>query len=170
MKKSRIALALAAVMACGTFTACSPLEMLMGMSLVVMPASVGYVEKSKAQSADANAKTIMTCVNMALAEMDEEGIAITLNGWYDKNDENVSTDKQWQDLCERAGYYSDTNDSLDFSAYIVDGVSLGVVCYNGEFGTYPGMLMSDNNSELLGRESGFDDAKSLVEQYLNEQY
>ena len=167
MRKKRIALALAAVIACGTTTACSPIELLLGMSIVA-PSMIGYNKKAKLQNNAANAKTVLTYVNMVLAELDEEGIAITLDGWYDQNNENVSSDAQWQEVREKcAEYYADIED-CEFSAYISNGACLGAVVYDGRFGIYPGVLTSDNYEELLGNNPDFDDAKAVVaEQIVN---
>lgn len=171
MKKKRIALALAAVMACGTMTACTPQEMMIGAMVagtVMVPTSLGYAKKSKIQSANADAKTLMTCVNMVFAEMDEEGITITLNGWYDNNDENVSSDAQFQDVIERINYYTNAVENLDYSVCISNGACVSVVATNGSyFGIYPGYMSKNDYTEKLGKNPDFDDAKAVAEDFMN---
>ncbi len=167
MKGKRIALALAAVIACGTMTACSPTELMLGMSIIA-PSMIGYTKKSRVQSADAEAKTVLSLANMALAELDEEGVTITLDGWYDMNDE-ISTDAQWQDVYERMDSYNDI-DEYEFSVYISGGACTGAVAYNGRFGTSPGMLTCGNYEEKLGENPDFDAAKAAVEEELNKYF
>lgn len=169
MKKKRIALALAAAIACGTMTACSPAELMLGMSIFA-PTMIGYVKKSKIQSSAADAKTVLTVTNLALAELDEEGVTITLEGWYDQNDENVSTDAQWQDVYERMGYYGDIIGECEFSVYISGGACVSAVSKNDKFGIYPGILSKSNYEEKLGKNPDFDDAKAAAEIELEETY
>lgn len=170
MKKNRIALALAAVIACGSMTACSPAELIFGASLlapVAVPSMIGYTHKSKLQSANSEAKTVMSLANQALAELDEEGVKITLNGWYDQNSENISSDAQWQDVYKKMGAYYDMED-YEFSVYISDGFCGGAVAKNDKYyGVYPGMLTSSNYSEKLGKNPDFDDAKAVAEENIN---
>ncbi len=161
MKKSKIALALAAVVACGTMTACTPAELLLGASFLA-PTMIGYTQKSRVQSSVADAKTMLTYANQALAELDEEGVNITLDGWYDRNDENISTDAQWRQVYGKMCGYGDVEDS-DFSLYFSDGICRGAVVKNGKFGIYPGILTADSYNDKLGSDPDFDDAKAAVE-------
>lgn len=170
MKKNRIALALAAVIACGSMTACSPAELIFGATLlapVAVPSMVGYTNKSRMQSANVEAKMIMTSANTALADMDEEGVKITLNGWYDQNDENISSDAQWQEVYKRMGAYSDAAVNCSFSVYISDGACRGAVVKGERFGIYPSVLTQSNYSEKLGKNPDFDDAKAVAEENIN---
>ncbi|MCM1529059.1 MAG: hypothetical protein NC093_03585 [Alistipes sp.] len=162
MKKGKIALALAAAVACGTMTACTPTQLMLGMSIVA-PTMIGYNKKAKIQNANADAKTVLTLANMALTELEEEGVYVTYEGWYDKNEENISADNQWRQIYGKMCEYADAED-YNFSVYISGGACLGAVAKNRTFGIYPtgGITASDCN-EKLGSNPGFDDAKAAVE-------
>lgn len=161
MKKSKIALALAAAIACGTMTACTPTQLMLGMSIVA-PTMIGYNKKAKIQNANADAKTVMTMTNMALAELDEEGVYVTYEGWYDHNEEHISTDDQWRQIYGKMCEYADAED-YNFSVYISGGACLGAIAKNRTFGIYPGMITADDYNEKLGSNPDFDDAKAAVE-------
>lgn len=65
------------------------------LAAIFVPATLGYVKKSKISSANGNAKTITRIVAAALVEMDEKGM--TINGTYivcSDSSKNVALDKE----------------------------------------------------------------------------
>ena len=129
------------------------------------------VSKSRVQSACADAKSMMTLANQALAEMDEEGIKITLNGWYDRNSENNSDDSQWQDVFNRMCTFGDAAKKCEFSVYIGKGACLSAVtCKRDNFGFYPGGLTADDYEEKFGKDLDFDDAKAAAEEAYKDEH
>lgn len=140
------------------------------LTLGVSAGCGGSFDKSKTIVTEENvmnncseARVIMTLANQALAEMEEERITVTLEGWYDYNTENVSDDAQFKDLVTRMCTFSDKAEEKKYSLYISEEECKGAVVKDGIFGCYPGSLSYRNYYDLLGENPSYGSAKDAAE-------
>ncbi len=145
------------------------------LAAILVPAMLGYVKKSKINSANSDCKTLITTYNAAIEEMDEEGDSCG-EGWYGHGSlSTVSTN-----LEDYLGYYSDAALSGNYAVYVGDGGSaICAISKNGKyFGTYPAFLTNknyDDRSKIKGVTglTGKVDSGNIVDtlmQYYNAQH
>lgn len=111
------------------------------LAAILVPAMLGYVKKSKIQSANASAKTYLNSANSALTEMDEVDETLPANGAY----ERTSTDTAFQNLLDYMTYYSDDAKSGTYALQIEDGICVAAAAQEGKyFGTNPAIYTNKN--------------------------
>lgn len=122
------------------------------LAAILVPAMLGYVKKSKIQAANADAKTILTNINSAFEEIDEEGVEIDAklnNTWQG----GLAADKvdSWTKVIEYAKEYSDSiQEKGQYAVYVKEGVGVCAIAKSGKyFGTYPGGLTNKNYDKEL---------------------
>lgn len=117
--------------------------------MILYPAMIGYVKKSKQSSLNTTAKSLQIAANSALTDMEEQGLDI--DGTYiigsDRNGDlnhNVKSDFDMETFSETMNeFYSDLSDS-DYFLVINGGVCEYAVCARPDdedfaelLGTYP---------------------------------
>ena len=117
------------------------------LAAILAPTLLGNIKKSRIQSACADAKTMMTLANQALAELDEEGVDPGVNNaWLDSA--KWSEDGDSADILDRMASFGDAAKTAKFSVYIKDGAAVCAAAKNGKYyGCYPGQLSKKNYDE-----------------------
>lgn len=110
------------------------------LAAILVPAMLGYVKKSKIQSANSAASTILKACNSALAELDEldcDTSAITSVG--NKNSTINRGDKaDADDVKEYMASYFDGASTATYEVTVQDGVAICCAAKSGSyFGTSP---------------------------------
>lgn len=113
------------------------------LAAILVPAMLGYVKKSKIQSANASAKTYLNSANSALTEMDEVDEALPGNGaYYNGTTETPAIDS---DLLDYMAYYSDDAKTGKYALQIVDGICVAASAMEGKYyGTNPAVYTNKN--------------------------
>ena len=112
------------------------------LAAILVPAMLGYVKKSKIQSANASAKTYLNSANSALTEMDEVDETLPGNGSY-TNSKSATT--MPSDLLDYMAYYSDDAKTGTYALQIVDGICVAAAAQEGKyFGTNPALYTNKN--------------------------
>ena len=104
------------------------------LAAILVPAMLGYVKKSKIQSANAAASTILKAANSALEEMDENDITLDTNEYvWNCNtlaeDKTETPAKEGYDQATLIKYMADYFDEATTSKYVL-GIKSGaaVIC------------------------------------------
>lgn len=115
------------------------------LAAILVPAMLGYVKKSKIQSANASAKTYLNSANSALTELDEvdelpdplaEDIVVE-DGASDEDGADV--------LLDYMSFYSDDAMSGTYALHIVDGICVAAAAQEGKYyGTNPAVYTNKN--------------------------
>ncbi len=112
------------------------------LAAILVPAMLGYVNKSKTHSANAEAKTIISCVNSSLTEMDEIGYDV--GGTYvlssDKSDNLFCSHIDTDVFYETLSYYYDfgLNPDLEWFVVVENGAATYCAVENNDYiGTSP---------------------------------
>ncbi len=120
--------------------------------MILYPAMIGYVKKSKQASANANAKSIQMSASSALADMEEEGCDISgtfIIGSDEGLSYNLSKDFDMETLNERMTDYFPDIEKLDYFLVIDNGMCIYAACTSHDItGTYPietGVKADDGN-------------------------
>lgn len=126
------------------------------LAAILVPSMIGYTNKSKVTSANANASSLYKGLNSSLVEMDSAGYKISGSSYYiicsdKKNNYNVPTDNFDEDKFYKTlkNYYSDSEKGEWFAV-----VEYGSVSYvasseswkNQLVGTYPKAATPDGPS------------------------
>ena len=121
------------------------------LAAILVPAMLGYVEKSKIQAANSAASQMVKAANSALEEMDEDPDITSLpgDGWWVNN---ITADTGIKGLdknfYEYLTYYSDDAASAKYAVYLKEGVAILGVAKSGKYyGTYPACLTNKNYSD-----------------------
>ena len=121
------------------------------LAAILVPAMLGYVKKSKIQSANASAKTFLGAANSALTEMDEvdDDALDSMDGIVDYIYTSEGGDDEAQaTLLEYMAFYQDDIKSADFALKIEDGVAICCSAQEGKyFGSVPSFLTNKNYDE-----------------------
>lgn len=135
------------------------------LAAILVPAMLGYVKKSKIQSANSAASTMLKAANSALEEMDEVD-APTPTGAVGHG----STGTGITEFISYLTYYSDDAKSSNWAVYIKDGVAVTAAARSGRYyGTSPSGLTNknyDDNTNGLGSSPTM--VKALI--YANKKY
>lgn len=113
------------------------------LAAILVPAMLGYVKKSKIQSANASAKTYLNSANSALTEMDEvdETIPDGVNAYT--NSKTATT--MPTNLRDYMAYYSDDAETGEYALQIVDGICVAAAAKEGKYyGTNPAVYTNKN--------------------------
>lgn len=140
------------------------------LAAILAPTLLGNIKKSRIQSACADAKSMMTLANQALAELEEEGIDTSVSGWMD-GAAGFSADGDAADICNRMASYGDAAKTAKFSVYVKDGAAVCAVSKNGKYyGCYPGKLSKTNYDERMNGGSDGAAAKAMAEAFYNAEH
>lgn len=108
------------------------------LAAILVPAMLGYVKKSKIQSANASAKTYLNSANSALTEMDEVDETLPANGAYTRATMDTN-------LLDYMAYYSDDAKTGEYALQIIDGICVAASAQEGKyFGTNPAIYTNKN--------------------------
>ncbi len=143
------------------------------LAAILAPTLLGNIKKSRIQSACADAKTMMTLANQALAELDEEGIDCTVSGWMDgAAGFTDATAGDAADIQGRMASFGDAAKTAKFSVYIKEGAAVCAVSKNGKYyGCYPGKLSKKNYDEKMGSgDKNGAAAKTMAINFYNEEH
>lgn len=115
------------------------------LAAILVPAMLGYVKKSKIQSANASAKTYLNSANSALTEMDEVDELPDPLGPIITMDKGTSTGDGADELIEYMAYYSDDAEAGTYALQIVDGICVAAAAREGKYyGTNPAIYTNKN--------------------------
>ena len=129
------------------------------LAAILVPAMLGYVKKSKIQSANASAKTYLNSANSALTEMDEVDEDLPDNGAYYRSDDNSLTPAVDDDLLDYMVFYSDDAMTGEYALRIVDGICVAAAAQEGKyFGTNPAVYTNKNYDDDEFDPENLDDA------------
>lgn len=126
------------------------------LAAILVPSMLGYVKKSKIQSANSAASSYYKAINSALIELDEAGLSIT-DGTHSLGTGGVGAaeDDDYGTLNNLAGnYFDDVAKVQDGAIAVVGGTCKALVMttnVNATYiGSYPAIINADNYSEGLG--------------------
>lgn len=145
------------------------------LAAILAPTLLGNIKKSRIQSACADAKTMMTLANQALAELDEEGIDPAVNNaWLDSQKADGSSsftvDGDAGDILGRMASFGDAAKTAKYSVYIKDGAAVCACSKSGKYyGCYPGKLSKKNYDEKLTNKSAAG-AKAMAIDFYNAEH
>lgn len=112
--------------------------------IILYPAMIGYVAKSKQTSIASTAHTLQMAVATVATVMDEQGYDLSGTYIVSNNDSwnyNLPSDIDASELIEEAKYYFDDIDDFNFFVVVVNGSCEYAACENCEnpeyTGTYP---------------------------------
>lgn len=134
------------------------------LAAILVPAMLGYVKKSRIQSANSSCKTYITNINTAVQELEEEDKEVDIDGWIGGGDLEVET-AGWTDICDYAESYNDDFDADKVAVFFKEGVAICAVCKSGKYyGTYPAGLTNKNynTTKGLGESPDLAAAKSFA--------
>lgn len=115
------------------------------LAAILVPAMLGYVKKSKIQSANASAKTYLNSANSALTEMDEVDETLPGDNAYYRSDDTSLTPAIPTDLLDYMAYYSDDAKTGEYALQIKDGICVAAAAQEGKyFGTNPAVYTNKN--------------------------
>jgi len=136
------------------------------LAAILVPAMLGYVKKSKIQSANASAKTFLSAANSALTEMDEvDDSALdamdTVDYIYTSEEDTAQAT-----LLDYMAFYQDDITSADFALKIEDGIAICCAAKEGKYyGSVPAFLTNKNYDEEAGdaiKAATTEDAKLTI--------
>ncbi len=115
------------------------------LAAILVPAMLGYVKKSKIQSANAAAKTYLNSANSALTELDEVDELPTDLATDIEVVKGVSDETGADVLLDYMTFYSDDAKSGTYALHIVDGICVAAAAQEGKyFGTNPAVYTNKN--------------------------
>ena len=129
------------------------------LAAILVPAMLGYVKKSKIQSANASAKTYLNSANSALTEMDEVDEDLPGDGEYFNTDGSNPSNNMDDDLLDYMIFYSDDAETGEYALRIVDGICVAAAAQEGKyFGTNPAVYTNKNYDDDEFDPENLDDA------------
>lgn len=121
------------------------------LAAILVPSMLGYVKKSKIQSANSTAASIYKAVNSAATEFEEEDVGVT-DGTYTITSGAVAVtpdagDATLTDLTAAIkNYFSDVTKVKDGAFNVSGGMCNAVACKSGKYlGTYPSGVITAKN-------------------------
>ena len=158
------------------------------LAAILVPALLGYVKKSKIQSADAAASSLQKGMTSALTDLEnKDNVDISGFGWLENddikaavsNDAFTQTSVSGQVALKGASnlkkyvknYFSDINKAKKLGVYLDGGACIGAyITTDGTYyGTYPGGLITADDYKIGGGDKPNDTtAKSWVCKKLSE--
>ena len=120
------------------------------LAAILVPAMLGYVKKSKIQSANAAAATMLKACNSALEELDEEDITVTAttvgHGTEDGDANHIKTYMK---------EYSDDVESGNWKCQISNGVAIACAAKSGSYyGSSPQIWSNKNYGKSVDASTG----------------
>lgn len=144
------------------------------LAAILAPTLLGNIKKSRISSACADAKSMLTLCNQALAEIDEEGLDAPANGWHNSagysDEAAASTTADWDEVMRRMASFGDSAKSAKYSIYLKDGAGVSACSKNGKYyGCFPGKLTKNNYDQKLTTKSGAG-AQTMAETFYNAEH
>ncbi len=127
------------------------------LAAILVPAMLGYVKKSKIQSANSAANTMLKAANSALTEMDEDD-SVTLPG-----DGQYGTDAAITALpSELKSYMQSYSDDVNSGKYAIEirhGIAIAAAAKSGKYyGTSPIVFTNKNYDDKMDSDDKMQDA------------
>lgn len=147
------------------------------LAAILVPAMLGYVKKSKIQSANSAASTMLKAANSALTEMDEDDdVELPGDGSYGfdaditNSFKNPTAKSDAANLKDYMSYYSDDVNNGKFAVQVKDGVAIAAAAKSGKYyGTSPQVLTNKNYDTKLS-EANMTNALDLAVSKYNENH
>lgn len=136
------------------------------LAAILVPAMLGYVKKSKIQSANAAASTMLKAANSAIEELDEAGYDVsTLNTFYHTANTSDGTDAAQSNIISYMKEYNDDVKATEFAIYIKDGMGVAAAAKSGAYyGTSP-IVFTNKNYDTLDPDSVTEALTTAYSQY-----
>ncbi len=120
------------------------------LAAILVPSMLGYVKKSKIQSANTTASSVYKALNSALTELDEEDADLPTDGEHTINKDGFSADTSSFDADEFftsvEQYFSDIAKVKEGKCHIQDGMCVATAVSSGKYyGTYPTGVVTAKN-------------------------
>ncbi len=133
------------------------------LAAILVPSMLGYIRKSKINSANSTAAQVHKACNTALTELDEEGS----DEDYDGNQTHaMNADMGTEGLMGKIAKYMDDAKKCDFAVRINMGSCVAAAAtQDGKYyGTYPaGIVNSDNYDTFANAAAALDACSSVVD-------
>ena len=132
------------------------------LAAILVPSMLGYVKKSKIQSANSAASTILKAANSALEELDENDFVVK-DGTFTKSSatEIEATDAKIQEYM--TSYFDDVSTAI-FSFEIKNNVAIYCAAKSGAyFGTSPIVYTNKNYPSSVDLSTALEAAKKKYE-------
>ena len=131
------------------------------LAAILVPSMLGYVKKSKIQSANTTASSVYKALNSALTELDEEDADLPTDKEHTINKDGFTADEETSSFdadeffASVEQYFSDIAKVKEGKCYIQDGMCVATAVSSGKYyGTYPtGVITAKNWST---KEGGWD--------------
>lgn len=144
------------------------------LAAILVPSMLGYVKKSKIQSANSTASSVYKAINSALTELDEEGVAMPLDGDHTITNgtfadaDATATATELNKLIKN--YFSSISKIKNGSVDIQGGTCVAIATTTSAsatyVGSYPAVVTSSNYSKYKGNskplEAVYADAKAAA--------
>lgn len=142
------------------------------LAAILVPAMMGYVKKSKIQSANSAASTMLKAANSALEEIDEDDEAkAPSDGAYGNKysatavsiSDISANNANVKDFYSYLTYYSDDAKSASYAVYVKEGVAVAAAAKVGKYvGSSPSLLTNKNYDSKLGNDKTIRKALELA--------
>ena len=121
------------------------------LAAILVPSMLGYVKKSKIQSANSTASSIYKAVNSAATEFEEEDkcvsdgpYTVSSTGLSEDTADGAVTKAELYDAVKN--YFGDITKCKDAMFQVKDGMCAAVACKSGKYiGTYPAGVITAKN-------------------------
>ncbi|MBP8594880.1 MAG: type II secretion system protein [Ruminococcus sp.] len=136
------------------------------LAAILVPAMLGYVKKSKIQSANAAASTMLKAANSAIEELDEAGYDVSkLDTFYHTANTSGDTDTAQSNIISYMKEYNDDVKATEFAIYIKDGMGVAAAAKSGAYyGTSP-IVFTNKNYDTLDPDSVTEALTTAYSQY-----
>lgn len=137
------------------------------LAAILVPSMLGYVKKSKIQSANTTASSVYKAINSALTELDEVDADLPTDAEHTINKDGFDGDKGTADEESTSDfdageffksveqYFSDISKVKEGKCYIQDGMCVATAVSSGKYyGTYPTGIITAKNWST--KEGGWD--------------
>ncbi len=122
------------------------------LAAILVPSMLGYVKKSKIQSANTTASSVYKALNSALTELDEEDADLPADGEHTINKDGFSDDEDASSFdadeffASVEQYFSDIAKVKEGSCFLEDGMCVATAVSSGKYyGTYPTGVVTAKN-------------------------
>lgn len=131
------------------------------LAAILVPSMLGYVKKSKIQSANSTASSIFKAVNSAATEFEEEDLCVA-DGVYTVTSSGLTADGDVAKTTLYAAvknYFGDITKCKDAQFNVTGGMCNAVACKSGKYiGTYPSGVITAKNWGKNGTPTTVSDA------------
>ncbi|MBR1591543.1 MAG: type II secretion system protein [Ruminococcus sp.] len=138
------------------------------LAAILVPSMLGYVKKSKIQSANSAASTILKAANSAMEELDEANYDTTaLDGTQTHALEPATADLLWEYMAE----YFDEVENTEFAVECLNGSAICAAAKSGAYyGTSPIVYTNKNYGKDGTNPTSIGDAIGAAKAKYNENH